>query len=164
MEENPLPPVKPRRRWFQYSLRTLLILTTIIAVWLAWWSHKTRQQREVVEALKDIGGDVIYDFQLPNGPAYWPKWLVNAMGVDYFAGVIALGLWSPIITDNHMEQVKNLTELQFLDLEHTHVSDTGLEHLRGLTDLQHLDLRYTKVTEAGVARLQQALPNCKIER
>jgi hypothetical protein len=35
-------------------------------------------------------------------------------------------------------------------------------NLKGLTQLQILDLQRTKVTDAGVAKLQQALPNCKI--
>jgi len=26
----------PRRRWFQYSLRTLFVLMTVVALWLAW--------------------------------------------------------------------------------------------------------------------------------
>ena len=48
--EPPPPVATPRpfwRRLFQYRLRTLLILTTIVAVWFAWWSHKAQQQREV---------------------------------------------------------------------------------------------------------------------
>ena len=26
----------PRRRWFQFGLRTLFVLTTLVALWLAW--------------------------------------------------------------------------------------------------------------------------------
>jgi len=33
-----------------------------------------------------------------------------------------------------------------------------------LTQLRTLDLSDTKVTDQGVKKLQQALPNCKIER
>ena len=33
---------------FQYRLRTLLIVTTIIAVWLGWWSYTARRQREAL--------------------------------------------------------------------------------------------------------------------
>ena len=50
-----------------------------------------------------------------------------------------------------------------LFLHGTKVSDAGLEHLKGLTQLQQLDLNGTKVTDAGVKKLQQALPNCRIE-
>lgn len=36
----------PWRRLFQYRLRTLLVVTTIVAALFAWWSHNARQQRE----------------------------------------------------------------------------------------------------------------------
>ncbi|MGD0899850.1 MAG: hypothetical protein ABR915_18615 [Thermoguttaceae bacterium] len=43
-------------------------------------------------------------------------------------------------------------------------TDAVLEHLKGLAKLQRLYLDGTKVTDEGVKKLQEALPNCKIER
>ena len=44
------PAATPRRfhwrRLVQYRLRTLLIVTTIVAVWLGWWTYAARRQRE----------------------------------------------------------------------------------------------------------------------
>ena len=53
---------------------------------------------------------------------------------------------------------------QKLCLSDTQVTDAGLEYLKELTQLQQLDLDGTQVTDAGVTKLQQALPNCEIER
>ncbi|MCE9556837.1 MAG: hypothetical protein K8T91_26110 [Planctomycetes bacterium] len=62
--EPPLPAATPRRfRWrrlVQYRLRTLLILTTVIAVVHGWWSYKARQQREAVAALRKAGAFIQY--------------------------------------------------------------------------------------------------------
>src|SRR5690242_13441996 len=33
---------KPRRRWFRYSLRSLLILVTLSAVAIGWYTHRQR--------------------------------------------------------------------------------------------------------------------------
>ena len=44
------------------------------------------------------------------------------------------------------------------------VTDAGLEHLKGCTGLRNLAVNITKVTPDGIAKLQQALPNCKITR
>ena len=81
----------------QYRLRTLFIATTIAAVLcatIAPWSYKARQQREAVSAFREIGGWVRYDFESSKlqRPPHWPAWLVNQVGVDYFACVTSLNL------------------------------------------------------------------------
>jgi hypothetical protein len=45
----------------------------------------------------------------------------------------------------------------------SNITDRGIAHLGRLSTLQTLDIRQTKVSQAGVARLQKALPRCKIE-
>ena len=64
------------------------------------------------------------------------------------------------VTD--LEHLKALTQLQSLNLDNTQVTDAGLEPVEGFAKLERLDLCVTKVTDAGVARLQKALPYCKI--
>ncbi|MCE9547087.1 MAG: hypothetical protein K8T25_16555 [Planctomycetia bacterium] len=191
MTDQPTTP-KPKRRWYQYRLRTLLIVTTIIAIALGWWSYRARQQREAVAILKGGDGVVRHDFHLPwtgkmNNPPQWPQWLENKVSCDYFESVILL-FCSPEVTDASLEKIECLTALQELSLkgakvtdaglEHlngltslrslnlgrTQVTDAGLEHLNGITSLQLLYLNDTQVTDAGVARLHKALPNCSIVR
>lgn len=62
----------------------------------------------------------------------------------------------------HVGALIQLENLRFLYLTRTRVTDAALEHLRHLSALEHLDLRNTLVTEAGVAKLQKALPHCRI--
>jgi hypothetical protein len=57
-----------------------------------------------------------------------------------------------------------LNQLQQLFLSGTQVTDAGLMHLQEQTQLGELDLRNTKFTNQGVKKLDQALPNCKIDR
>jgi hypothetical protein len=68
------------------------------------------------------------------------------------------------VTDAGVENLKGLNHLQMLDLDFTHVTDAGLEHLKGLDQLQTLWLTRAKITNTGVKKLQQALPNCQIQR
>ena len=62
-----------------------------------------------------------------------------------------------------LEQLKGLNHLDWLKVDLANVTDASLDHLMGL-NTRWLFLRYTKVTDDGVKKLQQALPNCKIER
>jgi len=68
------------------------------------------------------------------------------------------------ITDAGLTHLERLTKLRGLYLVNTKVNDAGLEHLKGLTQLRWLYLGGTQVTDAGVKKLQQVLPNCKIDR
>jgi hypothetical protein len=68
------------------------------------------------------------------------------------------------VSDAGLKELAGLRNLQRLDLWGTQVTDAGVEHLKGLTKLQVLQLDRTQVTDEGVKRLQEALPNCKIER
>src|SRR6187397_2447827 len=50
----------PKRRWFQFSLRTLLIVITAGSLWLGWkmytWRRQQAEQRKAVAAVKELGG------------------------------------------------------------------------------------------------------------
>ena len=76
----------------------------------------------------------------------------------------ALSLSHTKVTDAGLVHLKGLKNLVSLQIVHTNITDAGLVHLEGLTGLKELFLMNTKVTDAGVKQLQQALPNCKIER
>lgn len=59
--ESPKP--RPMRRWFQFSLRALLILTTICAVLLGLLARVTyqgRQQLAAIETLEAVGAEMYY--------------------------------------------------------------------------------------------------------
>ena len=50
---------------FQFSIRSLLLLTVVVAIpcsWLAVEREQARKQREAVEAIEKLGGWVAYDY------------------------------------------------------------------------------------------------------
>jgi hypothetical protein len=53
--------------------------------------------------------------------------------------------------------------LCYLNLSDTRVTDSGLESLKNLTGLRTLELDNTSITAEGVRRLQEALPDCRIQ-
>jgi hypothetical protein len=153
-------------RWrFQFSIRSLLLLTLAVAVpcsWLAAEMRAAKEQREVVEEIGKLDGNVEYgnveydcQQEIDHGVMIYgamtaryrlintqspPEWLRKMLGLDFFATVIkAYLLNSPFVTDTDLEKLKRLNQLKYVNLNNT------------------------KITEEGVNRLQQALPNCKIE-
>ena len=144
------------RRLLQFRLRTVLLLTAVVAIWLGWWLHSGRQQREAVAELRKAGALIYYDFQSQghDRPLYWPVWLVNWLGVDCFADVGTVSFTAARVTDADLAQVNGFTSLQDLHLGGTQVTDAGLEHLKELTSLQLLWLEDMQVTDAGLEHVK----------
>ena len=62
----------------------------------------------------------------------------------------------------HLGQLKNVT---WIHLGKTQIGDSGLAELAKLSHLDDLIITYCEnVTDEGVEKLQQALPNLKIDR
>ncbi len=150
---------EPRRRWFQYSLRTLLLVMLLASIGMSWFAAKlqpAREQREAAEAIEKLGGSVTYDWESdvsrsePPGPA----WVRNLLGENFFGNVVGVSLENTHVTDAAIEHVKGFSQLQDLDLMDTPVTDAGLEHLKALTQLRMLSLDETRVTDAGLEHLK----------
>ena len=91
---------------------------------------------------------------------------ITDAGLVYLKGLTQLKvlyLNDTQITDAGLAHLAGLKQLEALILDFTQITDAGLGYLAGLTQLQRLELVGTKVTDEGVEKLQQALPNCKID-
>jgi hypothetical protein len=156
-----------RRRWYQFSLRSLLIFTAVVAVFIGWLAAKVERKaadRETVEAIVKAGGRAYYDYQQgrdgnviawmlyaePTGPA----WLRKILGENFFSEVDFVWLNGLDFADADLERIKRLTQLEFLSLRRTKVSDGGLAEIRGLAKLRFLDVGETKVTDAGLQYIE----------
>lgn len=76
----------------------------------------------------------------------------------------ALSLRSTLITDRGMVHLLNMKSLVLVDLSDTAVTDEGLATLAKSSQWRRVFLDRTKVTDAGVAKLQEAAPECIIQR
>ena len=172
MTTEPNTPKKPRRRFQQYSLWTLLVALTVFGVWLGVVVHQANEQRKVVAWVREMGGSVEYDYQfdedgfrIDDAKPSGPKWLAPLMGIDCFQEVSRVNLHNMQVSDVtplagliHLEQLAlsgsqfsdltplaELKNLEWLELDGTQVSD--LTHLAKLTRLEMLDLTNTQVRD-----------------
>lgn len=130
----------------RFGTRSLLILLTIVGLALGWNVRRARIQATVIEEIRAAGGTIYYDFQWDGGN-YWPQWLIDLVGIDFLAHVVAVDMTA------HMHDFSSVTQLRYLRTlwlptpEEGFLSEKWRQSREGRTQLQ---------------RLQQSLPRCHI--
>ena len=168
---EPQPAAPPHKlRWFQYRLRSLFLLTFLVAIacsWLAVRMEPARKQREAVEAIEKAGGYIRYDYQqfpgihfsTPKQPS-GPVWLRKLTGPDFFDKVVDVDFHDPRTNDAMLEPLEGLRDLEWLSIRGTrepyrstvtvHITDAGLVHIKKLSGLKYLYLPGCQFTDAGL--------------
>jgi hypothetical protein len=160
--------VKRRRRWFQFSLRSLLIITALVAISCGVLGSKIerkRREREAVKAIEMRAGYVAYDFEVAGlKEPFGPSWLRELLGENFFSE-ITLAQLNNVGDDEiaeYADTIKGFPKLKELRLCAPGLSDSGLIYLSPLTQLESLVFDESHVSDAGIAELQKALPSCTI--
>ena len=147
-----------KRRWFQFSLRTLLIVTTLLAVGTGLLSQRIARKRkewDAVQAILRFGAAVRFDRDTSDANATGPSWLREILGKNFFAEVVAVNVTHVQSEDELLAKIKELPELVRLQLSDCRITDSGLENLEGLIHLQELSVGGTFITDSGMPRLKQ---------
>ncbi|MCH8149518.1 MAG: hypothetical protein IH987_16295 [Planctomycetes bacterium] len=111
---------KPHRKW-QFSLRTLLVVLTVLCVffgWLGWKVHRVNEQKKLVEWVREMGGAVhryYYQFD-EDGKRFRTQ---EISGVDLADSQVS-----------NLTPLAGLKNLEWLDLNRTQVSEEQVEELR----------------------------------
>ncbi|MCE9547089.1 MAG: hypothetical protein K8T25_16565 [Planctomycetia bacterium] len=144
--DQPTPVPRSRRRWFQYSLRTLLVFVLVASVGCGCLANQARREREAIAWVEKMGGYVGYDHEAQN---WWRKLL------RFPEPVFMVNIYGKKVND--LSPLAELNDLEQLRLSSTNVSD--LSPLAGLKNLYEVDLDETKVSDlsplAGLKSLER---------
>ncbi len=164
------------RRRFQFGIRSLLVLTVVIAImcgWLTTENRRAQKQGQAVAWIRSVGGSVGYDWEISaSDPPLQreqqpePQPLRNLLTDEFFGDVLYLHFGDRLdpwlyaipqpfaeVTDAGLKHIEDLPRLEWLHLDDTQVTDAGLEHLAALVQLRHLSLNGTRITDAGLKSL-----------
>lgn len=139
-----------RRRWFQFSLRTMFVLMTVVGALCGWLGLRIRhgwEQRRAVLAIKELGGSV--GFAAPS--TWWQrsKRLRDLFGDEVLLDVREVNLNMVPVDDAGLAHIAGFTQLVELRLNSSMVTDAGLAHLSALRDIEFLDLANTSISGSG---------------
>ncbi len=164
-------------RWrFQYSLRSLLLVMLLASIGMSWFAVKMQRasrQREAVEAIKELGGSVNYDWDYSDPPV--PACVRNVFGEDFLATAVDVFFpYDGSLTDADLGHLEVLTKLRALSLGGTlpilggiplpahryqyhrkQVTNAGMKHLRRLMKLEVLDLAKIEITDTALEHLKE---------
>ncbi len=144
-----------RRRWFTFSLRSVLVLTTLICVWLGREVNQAVRQQQAVELLGKLDADYLFAHQTSESleaPADWsdlqyppypdlevppaPEWLLRTIGEDHFRQLAYVGLdtYDPRTTAAALRAIASLRGIVRVDID----GELTPEHIRQLASLPGL--------------------------
>lgn len=169
-------PKRRRRRFLQFSLRTLLAFVLLVSVGMSWFAaklEKARRQKKLVNKYElEWHWDVLYDYEVAGlrdpESVEWrfvehpfimmymevvppvPAWLQNWLGIDFFADVHAITVYDDIILTHrpgfHFPGCYDHTDADF---------DAALRHLTTVEGLQGLCIQHSKLTDSKLLYLRE---------
>jgi len=183
--------MQAKRRWFQFSLRSLLVVMLVLPMVLGVYArYRARSQRQwrLVNELKAAGGIfdlVIADQREPEVEQVpflqWQK----RLGIDLpqglksftifksvepgatlanlaeFPQLESLALCDGTVKDEDLAILAKLPRLRFLRVDSDHITDQGIAALEGCTNLHNVVIEGNQLTGKGLAVVAK-LPNLKV--
>jgi hypothetical protein len=157
----------------QFSLASLFLLCTTVAIPCAWFLRERELAREHDKWIKSIQGKqdgyVYARYRSTTSP--WPFSEVLPMSAEsivltkptaddlehvaYCRTVERLVLNEAQAPDSWFRHLSDFKELEMLHLTQTTLGDDGLAHLSKLRQLLSLDLTGTQITDAGISHLDR---------
>ena len=156
---QPTVPPKPGRRWFRFSLRTLVLAVTLFCIWLGVTANRANRRRQAVETLRKSKIEVLYDYEAdengyripqPSPSPPGPDWLRDVIGVDYFATAVGVFIGPKAeVNDETFRSLADLPHLKNLDLRNVGVTDSRVAQLTNLNELRVLVVTAPSLTDNG---------------
>lgn len=150
-------------RWrFQFSVRSLLLLTLVVAVLCGWIARQAEEQRVAVDGIQSAGGTVMYDYH-EAGPRAWstagiprgPRWMRDLLEPDYFDRVVYVGLFNTPENGDWIDAFNRLKSVNTLLLSGPHVNDETLDRMNYSISLVELHLSGSSITDDGLRNLEK---------
>jgi hypothetical protein len=144
--------MKAGRRWFQFSLRSFLVLVMLACAWLAVVVHRAREQQEAVAAIERAGGLIQFDGW--HNEVRLEHEDMRRWSFHLFNSVVEVFLEGDSRINDVCQDLARLPSLRRVIVLGP-LSDDGLTQLMTLRRLDTLYLSRTRITNAGVLRLSQ---------
>ena len=135
--DNPAKKKLPRRRWFQFSLRTLLLMMLVFGCGLGWFTAKRRQAQQAWKRIADAekqdvtlysAGDDVYYGKISHQGTRFEQWLGISMPTPPECAKISLSRYN---SKEAISQLANFPVIADIRVNAVSISDDDFELLAG---------------------------------
>jgi hypothetical protein len=163
-----------RTRYRRFSLRTLLIVLTVLCIWIGWYSWVAHRQAKAVSEIRNVGGVVYYSHQMKgftDPPNPMRKIIAEKLGEEWAYTVAGVTFYPDKnhTADDLVQVLSYIPNLQRLSIWPEARGLTMLDEKAsfGLTDkgvdviiknapyLQHLSISAARVSDNKIDELLQ---------
>lgn len=154
--------MQAKRRWFQFKLRSLVVLILMLSLVLGYWGNARRRaqrQWDAVQAIREVGGrvninsgskvDPFREDSLTSELPTWQKWIGIACPPPIGASVPR----HPGIGKEIMLHLRQLPQLNDISLSGDWIDDESMEVLSGLPNLDGLYIESNQISDVGALSL-----------
>jgi internalin A len=146
-------------RWCRCCLHTLLFLVMCSAIAYIIVMQPAWKQKATVETIKKWGEDVVIhndspDYSLdPQNCRYYPRWLRDLFGDDYFYKVWSVQIRGSDLTNINLTPLEKLEYLDDIYIHNSQIIDRQFEQIIRLPKLDSLSLDGCNITNEMLARI-----------
>ena len=171
------------RRHLQFTLRSVLLGTAVLAVALGIFADRFKQRLRFLAAMKSLNAEVFYESMHEEIDDAWTQWLCRWLGEDLVMPVYGvnlrgvndediaaladapelrdLGIYRSTITSDGLLRVSRLKRLELLALDSDRLAVRDLEPLAALRRLKVLEVSECRNRES-TRWLIKLLPRCDV--
>ena len=152
---------KPKRRWFQYSLRAVLAATLISGIAFGLVANHAHKRKSAVAVVRANGGTI--EFGPDSVPTWYEKLFRQFFGPETYQPVRLINMLTggqierdkKKLPDDFLSQLSALPEIEFLGLENTEISESDWHNLSKFRKLKIIHLGNSNISDDGVKSLSE---------
>ena len=146
-------------RHLRFSLRLLLVVTTLTAILIGYLCNQARKQSFSKKRILELGGSVIYAHDPEMGSMRQRQWwisekIADVLGVDFVFSLTTVIMYPPpnVTDDDYREMIEAICGLP--NVKHVGISPEESDGLMYLSDQLQTD---GGISDAGIAYLQKRI-------
>jgi internalin A len=141
---------KPRRRWYQFRLSTLLIGLTLISLplgYVAWEREECRRGSQALAMFDQNASSTTR--KVERAPSKRSDWLKLLLGDDRFRGVNSIELSGGFVANSDLRPLVDFPNLRNLKIESPYLTDEGVAYLAKLKRVEKFQFIHNRRISAS---------------